>query len=84
LWGLTPEGFDEDGYFCPAVDLTRPDWRSAVVAWLASQGHADAGASDAALLIALRHVCGLPPAPASESCDALAEPVRPQSPDRLN
>jgi hypothetical protein len=53
-----------------SVDLaTSPAARSAVVAWLASQGHADAGASDAALLSALRHVCGLPPAPASESCD---------------
>ncbi len=46
------------------VDLvTSPAARSAVVAWLAAQGHTDAGASDAALLSALRAVCGLPPAP---------------------
>ena len=57
-----------------SVDLvTSPAARSAAVAWLASQGHADAGASDAVLLNALRAVCGLPPAP----------PVLPQSPDRL-
>ena len=60
LWGLAPEGFDDEGYYCCAVDLTRPEWRSAVVAWLAAQGHTDAGASDAALLSALRAVCGLP------------------------
>jgi hypothetical protein len=53
-----------------SVDLVAsPAARGAVVAWLASQGHADAGKDDAALLSALRHVCGLPPAPASESCD---------------
>jgi len=47
-----------------SVDLvTSPAARSAVVAWLASQGHTDAGASDTALLNALRAVCGLSPAP---------------------
>ncbi len=52
------------------VDLTRsPAARGAVVAWLEEQGYADAGKDDAALLGALRHVCGLPPAPASENCD---------------
>ena len=49
--------------FLSAVNLvTSPAARSAVVAWLASQGHTDAGTSDAALLNALRAVCGLPPA----------------------
>ena len=44
-----------------SVDLTTSSAaRSAVVAWLASQGHTDAGESDAALLNALRAVCGLP------------------------
>ena len=53
-----------------SVDLvTSPAARSAVVAWLAAQGHTDAGASDAALLSALRAVCGLPPAPPSVDRD---------------
>jgi len=65
LWGLAPEGFDEEGYYCRAVDLTRPEWRSVVVAWLEEQGYTAAYRSDEALLIALRHVCGLPPAPPS-------------------
>ncbi len=52
------------------VDLTRsPGARSAVVAWLEEHGYTAAYRSDEALLIALRHVCGLPPAPALESCD---------------
>ena len=58
VWVLTPRTL-----LC-CVDLTTsPAARSAVVAWLASQGHTDAGASDTALLDALRAVCGLPPAP---------------------
>ena len=69
LWGLAPEGFDDEGYYCCAVDLTRPEWRSAVVAWLAAQGHTDAGASDAALLSALRAVCGLPAVVPDDSPD---------------
>ena len=70
LWGLAPEGFDDEGYYCCAVDLTRPEWRSAVVAWLEEQGYTAAYRSDEALLIALRHVCGLPPAPPSvDACD---------------
>jgi len=53
-----------------SVDLvTSPAARSAVVAWLEEQGYTAAYRSDEALLIALRAVCGLPPAPASESCD---------------
>ena len=52
------------------VDLTRsPAARSAVVAWLAAQGHTDAGASDAALLSALRAVCGLPAVVPDDSPD---------------
>ena len=51
------------------TDLTRPEWRSAVVAWLAAQGHTDAGASDAALLSALRAVCGLPAVVPDDSPD---------------
>ena len=52
------------------VDLvTSPAARSAVVAWLASQGHTDAGASDAALLSALRAVCGLPAVVPDDSPD---------------
>jgi hypothetical protein len=48
------------------VDLTTsPAARDTIVTWLAAQGHADAGASDAALLSALRAICGLPPAPPS-------------------
>ncbi len=44
-----------------AVDLvTSPTARSAVVAWLEGQGYTAAYQSDAALLNALRHVCGLP------------------------
>ena len=84
LWGLAPEGFDEDGYYCHAVDLTRPDWRSAVVAWLASQGHTNAGASDAALLSALRAVCGLPAVVPADTDTDDTPPVSPMSPDRLN
>lgn len=53
-----------------AVDLvTSPAARSAVVAWLASQGHADAGKDDAALLNALRAVCGLPAVVPPTDCD---------------
>ena len=54
-----------------AADLvTSPAARSAVVAWLEEQGHTDAGASDAALLSALRAVCGLPAAaPSVDDCD---------------
>lgn len=49
-----------------AVNLvTSPAARSAVVAWLEEHGHTAAYQSDEALLIALRHVCGLPPAPPS-------------------
>ncbi len=57
--------------FLSAVNLvTSPAARSAVVAWLEEQGYADAGASDTALLDALRAVCGLPPAPpAVDDCD---------------
>ncbi len=50
--------------------VTSPAARSAVVVWLEEQGYTDAGVSDAALLSALRHVCGLPPAPPSvDPCD---------------
>ena len=54
-----------------SVDLlTSPAARSAVVAWLEEQGYTAAYRSDEALLIALRHVCGLPPAPPSvDDCD---------------
>jgi hypothetical protein len=54
-----------------AADLvTSPAARSAVVAWLEEQGYTAAYRGDEALLIALRHVCGLPPAPPSvDDCD---------------
>ena len=70
VWVLTPKAL-----LC-CVDLTTsPAARSAVVAWLASQGHTDAGKDDSALLSALRHVCGLPPAPpAVDDCGTGAIP----------
>ena len=49
--------------------VTSPAARSAAVAWLASQGHADVGASDAALLSALRAVCGFPAVVPPVDCD---------------
>ena len=53
-----------------SVDLvTSPAARAATVAWLEEQGHTAAYRSDEALLIALRHVCGLPPAPPSVDRD---------------
>ena len=58
VWFLTPRSRVD------TVNLRKSSAaRSAVVAWLASQGHTDAGTSDAALLSALRAVCGLLPAP---------------------
>lgn len=67
-WVLTNS--DAEGPQCvsvahlAAVNLaTSPAARDTIVTWLAAQGHADAGASDAALLSALRAICGLPPAP---------------------
>lgn len=53
-----------------SVDLvTSPAARSATVMWLEEQGYTAAHRSDEALLIALRHVCGLPPAPPPVDCD---------------
>jgi len=74
-WVLTNS--DAEGPQCvsvahlAAVNLaTSPAARSAVVAWLEEQGYTAAYRSDEALLIALRHVCGLPPAPPSvDDCD---------------
>ena len=55
VWFLTPRSRVD------TVNLRKSSAaRSAVVAWLEEQGHTDAGASDAALLNALRAVCGLP------------------------
>lgn len=64
VWFYTPRARICD------VDLTRsPAARSAAVAWLASQGHTDAGKDDAALLNALRAVCGRPAVVPPVDCD---------------
>lgn len=53
-----------------SVDLaTSPAARSAAVAWLKDQGYPAVNWSDEALLIALRHVCGLPAVVPPVDCD---------------
>ena len=73
VWTKSPEEGPQcvRAMFLAAVNLTTsPAARSAVVAWLEEQGYTAAYRSDEALLIALRHVCGLPPAPPSvDDCD---------------